>query len=117
MSSPEPGEIYYASPNGSGRHQVIIVSREELNRGQYVVVVPVTSRRFIRRSALTNCVPFTAGQFGFDVNCVAQAENITLLEQAWIDVDTGPLARLDAATMRSLVHAIGFVIDAECEPA
>lgn len=116
MKPPRPGEIYAASLDGSEPHLVIVVSREDLNRGHYVTIVPVTSRRFELRSMLPNCLPFSAGEFAFGSDCVAQAENITLLEKGWIDLASGPLGRLDSARMRGLIHAIGYVIDSECEP-
>jgi mRNA-degrading endonuclease toxin of MazEF toxin-antitoxin module len=34
------GEFYFADVAGSGRRPVIVVSRDALNRGGYVVVVP-----------------------------------------------------------------------------
>ena len=67
----EPGEIYLADFPDAGPHPVIVVSREELNRGHYVVVVVCTSSRFDARSQLPSCVPFKAGRFGFTVDCVA----------------------------------------------
>ena len=117
MKTPEHGEVYWASLEGSGRHPVIVVSRQQLNRGHYVVVVPVTSRKFEERVKMPTCVALRAGRFGFTADCVAQAENVTLLEKGWIDAESGPLGRLDRESMRGLVHAIGYVIDAECEPA
>lgn len=61
----EPGEIYSADFVEAGPHPVIVVSREEPNRGRYALVVVCTSARFATRSRLPNCVPFQAGQFGF----------------------------------------------------
>ena len=76
LITPKPGQIYYADIGADENHRVVVVSREQLNRGKYVVVVPVTSEGFAVRANLPNCVPFSAGQFGFDKNCVAQAEQI-----------------------------------------
>jgi mRNA-degrading endonuclease toxin of MazEF toxin-antitoxin module len=49
----------------AGPHPVIVVSREELNRGRYALAVVCTSARFAVRGKLSNCVPFQAGDFGF----------------------------------------------------
>ena len=46
----EPGEIYMADFGPAGPHPVIIVSREELNRGHYALVVVCTSARFATAS-------------------------------------------------------------------
>ena len=99
-----------------GRHPVVIVSREELNRGDYVVGVGCTSARFEVRRKLRNCVPFSAGSFGFEVDCVAQCENILSLHKAWLDLDGGPRGVLDAASLRDVIKAIGYSIESECEP-
>jgi mRNA-degrading endonuclease toxin of MazEF toxin-antitoxin module len=68
----QPGEVYMADFGPAGPHPVIVVSREELNRGRYALAVVCTSARFAVRSKLSNCVPFQAGDFGFTVDCVAQ---------------------------------------------
>lgn len=117
MNPPKPGEIYSAFVNGAERHPVIVVSRENLNKGDYVIVVPVTSSRYELRSNLPNCLPFGAGQFGFSAPCVAQAENLTLLVKGRMELASGPRGRLDDESMRGLIHAVGYVIDSECEPA
>ena len=75
-----PGEVYMADFGQAGPHPVIVVSREELNRGRYALVVVCTSARFAVRSKLSNCVPFRAGDFGFTVDCVAQCENMLSID-------------------------------------
>ncbi len=109
----QPGEVYRLQES---RRPVIVVSREALNRGLYVVVVEVTTQRLDERRTLRNCVPFMAGQFGFDKDCVAQAESITFLKKTRLDLETGPIGNLSDEAMRDLVRAIGSVIAAECEP-
>ena len=100
----------------AGPHPVIITSRENLNRGRYALVIPCTSSRFPVRSKLANCVPFRAGEFGFTVDCVAQCENIVSIDQAQIDLVAGPTGVLDGAALRSVVKAIGYVIESDCQP-
>jgi mRNA-degrading endonuclease toxin of MazEF toxin-antitoxin module len=68
-----PGEIYFVEQNGS-RRPAIVVSREQLNRGNTIVVVYITSQRFDERKDLPNCVPFYTGDFGLTKNSIAQAE-------------------------------------------
>lgn len=111
-----PGDVYWAELDGAGRHFAIVVSRERFNEGGYAMVVPVTSERFEQRSQLRNCVPFRAGEACFKSNCVAQAENLTMIETALLDTRLGPVARLRDDRMRDVIRAIGFVIEAECEP-
>jgi mRNA-degrading endonuclease toxin of MazEF toxin-antitoxin module len=110
-----PGEIYFADANG-GRRPVVIMSREELNHGKYVVAVPLTSTHFEIRSQMRHCVPFRSGEFGLPKDCVAQGEAITFIEIADLDLDAGLLGKVNDEKMRDLIRAIGFVISSECEP-
>jgi mRNA-degrading endonuclease toxin of MazEF toxin-antitoxin module len=111
-----PGEIYFATLNGAGRRPVIVVSKESFNRGRFVVVVPCTSRSFLKRKTLPNCVPILAGQFGLPQDCVAQCELIASIEVDSLDAHPGPIGTLDDPTWRSLIQAIGHVLDFACEP-
>jgi mRNA-degrading endonuclease toxin of MazEF toxin-antitoxin module len=113
----KPGEVYWAVTEDQTRHPVIVVSREALNRGGFLVVVPVTSARFSERRGHQTCVPFARGQFGFLKDCVAQADQIFAIRQEFIDLELGRLGCLDDEHARDLTRAIGHVIDAECEPS
>jgi mRNA-degrading endonuclease toxin of MazEF toxin-antitoxin module len=112
----QPGEVYMADFGPAGPHPVIVVSREELNRGHYALVVACTSARFAVRSKLSNCVPFRAGEFGFTLDCVAQYENILSIDQAQIDLAVGPLGILDDTALQNVIKAIGYVIKSDCKP-
>jgi mRNA-degrading endonuclease toxin of MazEF toxin-antitoxin module len=68
----QPGEIYEADVPPGQRHRVVVVSREELNRGNYVVAALITSKKFAVRSVLPNCVPLKAGQFTMTQDSVVQ---------------------------------------------
>jgi mRNA-degrading endonuclease toxin of MazEF toxin-antitoxin module len=50
-----PGEVYTANFPQAGPHPVIVISRENLNRGNYVLVVVCTSARFAARSTTEAC--------------------------------------------------------------
>ena len=111
-----PGEIYMADFGTAGPHPVIVVSREELNRGRYALVVVCTSARFAVRSKLPTCVPFREVQFGFIADCVAQCENQLSIDKAQVDLMGGPIGMLDDLALRDVVKAIGHVIESDCEP-
>ena len=113
----EPGEIYRADFEEAGPHPVIVVSREDLNRGRYAMVVVCTSARFALRSKLPNCVAFQAGQFGFSADCVAQCENMLSIDKTQLDLEAGPIGVLDRRALRKVVKAIGYVSGSDCEPA
>ena len=111
----QPGEIYMADFGPAGPHPVIVVSREELNRGRYALVVACTSARLAVRSKLSNCVPFQAGDCGFTVDCVAQCENILSIDQAQLDLAAGPIGVLDDVALGNVSKAIGYVIKSDCK--
>ena len=111
----KPGEIYQADFPHVGPHPVIILSREDLNRGGQAVVVICTSARLAVRRSLPNCVPFQAGQFGFTKDCVAQCEQLLTIDQQEIPL-AGPIGQLDDLSFRDVIKAIGYVMDSDCEP-
>jgi mRNA-degrading endonuclease toxin of MazEF toxin-antitoxin module len=112
----EPGEIYLADSPEAGPHPVIVVSREELNRGHYALVVVCISARFAVRSQLASCVPFHAGQFGFTADCVVQCENILSIDKRQLDqASAGRIGALDEKSWREVVKAIGYV-GSDCVP-
>ncbi len=111
-----PGEIYWAEFADGHLRPVITIARESLNRGNQVQIVPLTSRRVEFRSQFPNCVSFAAGEFGLTKDCVAQAEMLTVLPKEKLRLDKEPLGILDDVRFRDLVRAIGYVIDADCEP-
>jgi mRNA-degrading endonuclease toxin of MazEF toxin-antitoxin module len=112
----QPGEIYRAEFGPAGPHPAIVVSRNDLNRGRYALIVVCTSARFAVRSQLPNCVPFRAGEFGLTVDCVAQCENLLSIDLAQLDLTAGALGVLDDVALRDVIKAIGHVIESDCEP-
>src|SRR5438067_2480982 len=112
----QPGEICMADLDDTVPHPVVVVSREELNRGRTVMAVLITSARFAVRSTLPNCVPFRAGLFGLSKDCVAQCEYMLALDVAQLDLANGPMVLLDDVTLRDVIKAIGHVIESDCEP-
>lgn len=110
-----PGEVYMADTD-AGKRPVIVVSREELNRGNWVVAVLVTSTHFATRSKRPHCVAFAAGGYGLTKDCVAQAETITYPAIADLDLDSGAIGVLDEVRVRELIKAIGHILASDCEP-
>jgi len=111
-----PGEIYEFAFGEEESHYAIVVSQERFNRGKYLIVVPVTSKRFDERQILPNCVPFSSGQYCFTMNCVALAERMALVAKTDLHTDAGPINALNGQDLWTLVKAIGIVIGAECVP-
>jgi mRNA-degrading endonuclease toxin of MazEF toxin-antitoxin module len=111
-----PGEIYLADIPDAGEHPILIVSREELNRGRKVLAALITSAKFAVRSTLANCVVLKAGEFEMTRDCVAQCETLAPIPKDVIHADSGPLAVLTDDALRDVIKAIGYVIDSDCEP-
>ena len=98
------GEIYLADFDEMEPHPVVVVSREELNRGNWVAAVLITSKRFEERSKQPHCVPFRAGEFGRSRDCVAQAESLFSIRREALGDQLGTL---DDERSRGLVKALG----------
>ena len=111
-----PGEIYFADIGGDERHRLVVVSREELNRGKYIVAVPFTSTKLEERRTLPQCVEFQTGEFGLTKNCIARADNISFVDVGLLDLIEGVVGIVDEERMRDLIQAIGYVIESDCEP-
>lgn len=112
----EPGEIYLFSDPSIPPHPVVVVAREELNRGDRVLVAIITSAKFTVRSLMPNCAVLRQGQFGMTKDCVVQAETLFNAFLTDLDMASGPIGKLDDVAMRDVIRAIGYVMDADCEP-
>ncbi len=108
------GEIYLADFEEMEPHPVVIVSREELNRGNWLAADLITSKRFEERSKKPHCVPFRAGEFGLSKDCVAQGESLFSIRREELEEHLGTL---DEERWRDLVKALGNMMGSECEPA
>ncbi|MEM6313420.1 MAG: type II toxin-antitoxin system PemK/MazF family toxin [Planctomycetota bacterium] len=110
----EQGDIYIADFDEAGMRPAVVVSRDELNRGHSILMVPFTSQNLDVRRNLPTCVLFRRGEFGLNKDCVAQCDAAARLNKRWIELPK--VGKLDALTLRSVINAIGDVIAAECEP-
>jgi len=116
VNAPRPGDVFVENLTGL-KHYVIVVSDERYNRGLYLTVVWVTDAKLEKRWNEPSCVPFRRGQFMFTKDCVAHGETLMQIRKKNLDDRKGLVGRIDDATMRDLIRAIGVVISAECEPA
>ena len=109
-----PGEVYLADVGAADKRPIIIVSRDILNQGAYVVAVPTTTTRLEERYTYNNCVRIRAGEAGLSKDCVAQCEQIATIETDFID--STPIGEVSEEQFREIVRAIGFMMNATCEP-
>jgi mRNA interferase MazF len=66
-----PGEVHLADIFEGGTRPVVIVSREELNRGALYLAVPITSSRVDERRRYPNYVYLPSGAGGLRQDSVA----------------------------------------------
>ena len=104
------GDVFYA-PFGEGKPRpVVVVSRDDLNRGDYVVVVPFTTQKLENRGVLQFCVLFKAGESGLAQDCVAKTDEITFVSVTELDWKRGRVGRVLAARMKEIVRAVRYMI-------
>ena len=73
---PKQGEIWWTLFFEGWERPSIVVSRNDLNRGRLVLVVPCTSSRVQERAAYSNHVFFPAGTGDLTRDTIAQAHLI-----------------------------------------
>ena len=111
-----PGEIYEAFDISGKKRPHVVVSRAELNHGNYFLAVPFTSGRVADREARPTNVRFDKGQFGLTKVCFAQAEGLTLLRRSDLTQPPTRIGTISDKKLAALVHAIGHAIAADCSP-
>ena len=116
MTDIAPGAIYLAHDGSGKARPFVVLSRSELNRGNYCVAVPFTTQRLESRRSLPNCVFFARGSSGLTKACVAQADAITLLRLSDIVRPIRPIGRVGQGQLAELISAVGYVIGAVCRP-
>jgi mRNA-degrading endonuclease toxin of MazEF toxin-antitoxin module len=105
------GEIYRISDGPHSEHRVLIVSRDELNQGEYVVTVQFTSRRLSQRKVAPNCVFFPKdSQPGLTEDCVMQGESIAVTYKAHLIGES--LGTVKGEKFAEVLAAIGNVLGA-----
>jgi len=105
-----PGEIYLADIFEGGTRPVIIVSREQLNRGGLYLAVPVTASRVQERRRFANYVYLPAGSGGLREDSVvvthlAQPVREASLQSKWGQLSESMLSQV----LLGIAWSIGLV--------
>lgn len=109
MRTPRRGELYLLKSDAVGKARpVLIMSRTELNKGSYCLVVPLYSSQFENRKHLRTCVVFQAGEFGLACDCVAKTDEVTQHKLVDIRLGNGPLGIVPADRMQLVSDAVGY---------
>ena len=108
--NPQRGEIYFL-PFGEGKTRpVVVVSRDTLNAGSGVLVVPFTTQRLEDRKNRQYCVFFHSGEGGLRKDCVAKTDELTVLDKNEINWKEGSIGRLTQEQMQKIVRAIRYAV-------
>lgn len=107
--NPQRGEIYRLKPSGKNR-PIVIISRDVLNAGHSVLAVPFYSQQLTKRKSQQWCAFFQAGEGGLPLDCVAKADEVSLIDKLEIDIAGGAVGRFDAAQMDRLLAAVKWAI-------
>ncbi len=113
--APRVGDVYWYRYDEQGKSRpVIVASREELNRGDVFLLVPLTSQKVEERRTQPWCVFFAAGEFGLQKDSVARADDAY---QGLVCNLEGQLGKLSDEKMEEVISSLGYVISAMCFPA
>jgi mRNA-degrading endonuclease toxin of MazEF toxin-antitoxin module len=102
-----PGEIHLADVFEGGLRPVVVVSREELNRGDLCLAVPITTSRVAERRGFANYVFLQSGTGGLRADSVAVCHLVQPVRAAFFKERWG---RLPAATLAQIVSAIAWSV-------
>ena len=101
------GEVHLADIFEGGIRPIVIVSREQLNRGSVFLCVPVTSSRVEERRKYANYVFVPAGAGGLREDSVAVAH---LVQPVRADLLREHWGTLPEATLQRILLAIAWSV-------
>jgi mRNA interferase MazF len=108
MAQPRQGEVWLVNFTEGWERPAIVVSRDELNRGTLILVVPCTSQEAELRAAFPNHVLVPRGSGGLMKDSVAQAQLVQPAHVSWF---LRRLGAVDGETLPEVIAAIAWVID------
>lgn len=89
---------------------IVVVSRDNLNGGSSVLVVPFSTAKLELRQSQRQFVHFRAGEHGLTKDCVAVADQITYVDKKLIDWRKDKIGHIDALGMDRIVKAIRWAL-------
>ena len=111
------GEIHRVKADriGAGKpgRRVLVVSREELNRGYEVTIVPFNGSDFANKSKKPFCVPFNCGEFGLVKDCVAKCDEINRIYKNDLVTPSSPVGEISEDKLAEVLSAINWCLKSE----
>ena len=108
MEQPRQGEVWLVHFHEGWERPSIVVSRNELNRGALILVVPCTSSEVARRAAFANHVFLPRAVAGLSRDSVAQAHLVQPAHTSWF---MRRLGALDREKLGEVLRSVAWVID------
>jgi len=108
MEPPRQGEVWLVNFIEGWERPAIVVSRNELNRGTLVLVVPCTSQEARERASFPNHVLIPSGLGGLTRDSVAQAQLVQPAHVSWF---MQRLGSVDPETLSQVLLSIAWVLD------
>jgi mRNA-degrading endonuclease toxin of MazEF toxin-antitoxin module len=101
------GQVFVLKPDQDGKERpLVIVSHDVLNGGHSVLAVPFYSQQIEKRQKQPWCAFFKAGEGGLSKDCVAKADELSLIDKLNINIAKGPIGTFDEAQLGRLMTAV-----------
>jgi len=104
---PRQGDVWRVEFHEGGERPALVVSRDALNRGRLVLVVPCTTSRVSERRATPNHVFLPAGTGGLGQDSVAQTHLVQPVAVEWL---LARLGTLPAPALEETLLAVAWSI-------
>ena len=105
---PKQGEIWWTLFYEGWERPSIVASRNDLNRGRLVLVVPCTSSRVQERATYPNHVLIPSGTGELTRDTIAQTHLIQPIEVSYLERKMG---KLNIEQLAEILLAIAWTID------
>lgn len=110
--SPRRGEIYRQKSDPVGKQRpVLVVSRNELHGGVYLLAIPFYGSQVNQKSKHPTAVQFSDGEFGLDKDCVTKGDQITQFRMGDLTISDGPIGTLDSERMAQVDRSIAYALN------
>ncbi|NQT87954.1 type II toxin-antitoxin system PemK/MazF family toxin [bacterium] len=105
---PRQGDVWLVDFHEGWERPAVVVSRDELNRGRSLLVVPCTSSRVSERVRFANHVHLPQGTGGLAKDSVAQAHLVQPIRTSALLAHMGAL---DRERLAEVLFALAWVVD------
>lgn len=102
------GSVWRADFEAGGIRPAIVASRNELNNGQFILVIPCFTSETRKKAAFPNNLLLNAGDGGLPQESVAMTHLIGPIEADRLLLEYG---KLDDESLTNVLHALAWTVD------